>query len=231
MGILSRELIVNWNATHAPVKEALDRNEKHPFALLDTDKGWSHITFYRPGTPSEDVLFDIDRLEHIAKDSAFYLPGDVLSQHNKIVITATSEPGNHSAQIYGLGRFLAAYAKQYRNTKKYPDLGFYGKVGGIYDRPEKGRALIIYATSDEGLLKVLEAMEAILPTVRTKGVTLGHHLANGLSDIPRLLEGLGDSSYRRSGAELFRISDLKHFTMVLRQVRRDHSKYLFVQPR
>lgn len=230
MGFLSRELIVNWSDAHTPVKDALERNEKFPFTLLDTDKGWSHITFFRPGTPSEKVLFDVDRLEALAKHSSFYLPGDVVSQHNKIVVTATSDPGSHSAQIFGLCRFLAAYAKRYRNAKKYPELGFYGKVGGIYDRPEKGRALIIYSSSDERLLQVLEAIEAVLPAVKTAGVTLEHHLANGLSEIPRLLEGLGDSAYRTSGNELFRISDQKHFSMVLRQVREDHGKYLFVPP-
>ncbi len=226
---MRRELIINWNGAHENVKRAVEKDVRHPHevAELEPKKGWSYVTFFRPGTPSEAVLYDVDKLRMTATTNGFFLPREVISQHNKVVVTACSATANSSAQVFGLYKFLEAYGAKYRDMTRYPHHGFYGKFGGFYDRHEKGRVLAMYATNDDSLLEIISSIEQLLPTLKVKGVTFEYRLTNGLSAIPRMLHGFDDPSYRESGAEVYRICDPTQFSVLLEQARNDYSNYLF----
>ena len=227
---MRRGLLVNWHEEHLAVKDALAAKETDPAAVADTGKGWSYVTFFTPGTPHTSVLFDIDRLEELARASGFYLPAEVVGQHNKIVLSATSADASPSRQLFALGRLLEAYARKFGAKSKFPQYGFYGKMGGFFDRPEKGRVLVMYATSDAALLEI----EASLPELMAKhcvpGVTFSLHLSNGLSDIPRMLDGFDNPEYRRTGATHYRITDPGRFETLLTEARNDYHRYLFHRP-
>ncbi len=225
--LLQRELVINWHEAHAAVERAQEQRVQDPREVGETGKGWSYVTYFRRGTSPSSVLYDIDGLERLARENGFFLPGEVIAQHNKLVITATSDEHGSSGQLLGLLRALAAFAERHGDTRKHPRHGFYGKLGGIYERPEKGRVLALYSTGDEELLEIAAAFEQLLPGVRTRGVQLELRLANGLSHLPRMLDGFGHPAYLRSGAESFRITDPTQFGLLLEQARRDHSKYAF----
>ena len=212
------------------MREAVEQSVKNAVEVLDTGKGWSYVTFFRPGTKSETVLFDLDRLETMAKQNGLLLPWDVVAQHNKIVVTAHSDEHGASAQLFGLAKLLEAFAAKFGDTKKYPDHGFYGKLGGFYDWSEKGRVLVIYSDGDDRLLELLASLEELLTKFKVKGVRFELHLSNGLSSVPRLLDGFHDSTYRQSGANFFRITDPHQFQLLLDQARQDYFNYPFVQP-
>lgn len=227
IGILHRELAINWSEAHVALRRAVELKVKHPGEVLDTDKGWSYVTFFRPGTQGQSVLFDIDRLEALARDNGYFLPWEVVTQHNKIVITAHSEEYGPSAQLFGLHAFLEAYAAKFSNSKKYPEHGFYGKLGGFFDRPEKGRVLVIYSTSNDTLLTILGSVEELLPHLKVKGIRFEHDISNGLSNIPRMLDGFKDQKYRDSGTQYYRITNPNQFSMLLEQARNDYFHYPF----
>lgn len=225
--LLHRELVINWHRAHQAVEQAHEQRLHDARAVGETGQGWSYVTFFRRGTSPSSVLYDIDGLERLARENGYFLPSEVVAQHNKLVVTATSDELGHSGHLLGLVRVLAAFADRYGDTRKHPRHGFYGKLGGLYERPEKGRVLALYSTGDDELLEIAEAFELLLPTVRTRGVRLEARLANGLSHLPRMLDGFGQPAYRRSGAESFRITDPTQFNLLLEQARRDHSKYVF----
>ena len=154
------------------------------------------------------------------------IPGEVVLQHNKVVITASS-PGGPSASLLGLTMFLEAYAKRFADQDKFPDHGFYGKLGGFYDRAEKGRVLAIYGRGDDALLAVYEGIEAVMADLHVRGVRFDVRLSNGLSAIPRLLQGFDDPELRKAGVTHYRIVDPNGFSVLLDQARADHPKYLF----
>ncbi len=227
---MRRGLLVNWHEEHLAVRDALEAKEHDPATTGDTGRGWSYVTFFTPGTPHRSVLFDIDKLEELARSSGFYLPAEVIGQHNKIVLSALSADPNPSRQLFGLGSLLQNYAKTFDEKRKYPHHGFYGKMGGFFERPEKGRVLVIYATSDEALLEIEASLQQLLPNLKIPGVTFSLHLSNGLSDIPRMLDGFNDPDYRRTGATHYRITDPGRFETLLTQARSDYHRYLFQRP-
>lgn len=224
---MRRELIVNWGECHLKLKEALELGVKSPMEVMDTDKGWSYLTFFRPGTAPSKVLFDIDDLEHIAQQNGYFLPWETVSTHNKVVVTAFSDIPNPSAQLFGLYKLLEVYSDLFANSVKHPEYSFYGKLGGCYDRPEKGRVLVIYSTSDESLLYIEEAIKEIVGKMKLRGIEYQTRLANGLSDIPRMLQGFDDPVYRNSGTSMYRITDPARFTILLEQARHDYDHYMF----
>lgn len=226
---MRRELVVNWAEAHLNVKRALEEKIKSPFEILDTDKGWSYVTFYEVTADPSSVLYNLNRLEKAATENGYFLPWDIMREHNKVVVTATADLPSPSAQLYGLHALLEAYEDLYNNTNKFPLHGFYGKMGGFYDRPEKGRVLVMYAPCDEALLEVMGAVETLLPKVKVPGVRFEMHLANGLSAIPRLLQGFDDPEYRQSGSPYYRITDPNKFAMLLDQARNDYHKYMFMR--
>lgn len=225
---MKRRLILNWSEEHKGVRDAIEAKAEAPWELPETGKGWTYVTFCPPGTDPQRVLFDIDRLEAVAKDNGYHLPAEVVAQHNKLVVTAVAD--TPSAQLFGLVRLLEAYAAAHADTGRNPHHAFYGKVGGQYDRLEKGRVLAIYARDDESLLAISEAMEALIARVRVPGVQFKTRLANGLSAMPRMLQGFDDPTYRGSGVTIFRITDPNRFAVLLDQARADYPNYPFTDP-
>jgi hypothetical protein len=225
---MKRQMILNWNEAHHGVNQAIEAKVESPWDLPDTGKGWTYVTFCPPGTDPQGVLFDIDQLEELAKNNGYHLSADVVAQHNKLVVTAIAD--SPSSQLFGLVRLLEAYGKRYADTSKHPDHTFYGKLGGQYDRAEKGRVLAIYARDDEALLAISEAFEALVETVVVPGVTFTTRLANGLSAMPRMLHGFDDPTYRGSGVTVFRITDPTRFEVLLDQARADYPNYQFTPP-
>jgi hypothetical protein len=224
---MRRDLVINWAKCHEALKLALNNGVKSPFEVMDTDKGWSYVTFFQPGTTPSRVLFNIDNLEDTAQSNGFFLPWEVVATHNKVVVTAVSELPSPSAQLFGLHRVMEAYAALYANPSKHPQHSFYGKLGGCYDRPEKGRVLVIYSTGDDALLQIEESLQGLLPKLGVRGVEFSIRLANGLSDIPRMLQGFDDPLYRSSGTNMYRITDPAKFSVLLNQARHDYAHYLF----
>ncbi len=224
---MRRELVVNWSEEHWNIKAEIERKTENPFEVGDTGKGWSYVTFFSHGTTPSGVLFDLERLETVALDNGYFLPWEVLSQHNKLVVTAHTDMAGPSAQLFSLYMLLEAYASRFDSVKKFPELGFYGKMGGFFERPEKGRVLCIYGTSDDSLLLISEAMENLLKKWSLKGVRFDCHLSNGLSDIPRMLDGFNDPDYRAAGVNYFRITDPNRFAGLIEQARRDYGNYMF----
>jgi hypothetical protein len=145
------------------------------------------------------------------------------------VVTAVAD--TPSAQLFGLVRLLEAFAAAYADTGKHRDHSFYGKLGGQYERSEKGRVLAVYARGDETLLSISEAFEALFEKVRVPGVQFHARLANGLSAMPRMLHGFDDPTYRGSGVTIFRISDPNRFSVLLDQARADYPNYRFAPVR
>lgn len=228
--MMRRELVINWNEAHYNVRDALGEKIRDPHTIGPVEKGWSYVTFFRPGTRGRAVLFDVDRLELIANDNGYFLPREVVTQHNKLVVTAYCEASHGSVQLYALAKLLELYAAKYASEKKHPNHGFYGKLGGIYDRAEKGRVLAIYAESDDKLLEIVSSVEQMLTQVKVPGARLEYHLANGLSAIPRLLQGFDDPHYLQSGTPFHRIADPRQFSVLLEQARGDYDHYLFSTP-
>ncbi|MBM4370515.1 MAG: hypothetical protein FJ098_02625, partial [Deltaproteobacteria bacterium] len=198
--------------------------------LADTGPGWSYVTFYPLGTRSDQVLFDLSRLAATAEDLGFFLPDEVISQHNKIVVTAISGEPRSSLQLYALAKLLLAYGARHANPRSNPRLGWYGKFGGIYSRPEKGRVLVIYAENDDCLLEIEAALQDLVPECRVPGVAFELRLGNGLSDLPRMLKGYHDPEYRDAGVLHFKITDPHRFSTLVDQARVDYGNYLFEKP-
>ncbi len=228
---MRRELIINWSEVHDSVRRELDKPKPDALDVGDSGKGWSYVTFFRPGTHRENVLFDVNGLEQTAQKNGYFLPWDIISQHNKLVINAFSNVGNGpSVALLALVKLLEEYAKKFNHPLNFPHHGFYGKLGGIFERPEKGRVMALYATSDDDLLLIEESLQEVVKSMKLKWASFDLHLSNGLSDIPRMLDGYDDPEYRETGATHFRITDPARFQSLLDQARRDYGHYLFTSP-
>jgi hypothetical protein len=224
---MKRTLLFNWHPNHEALQRAIADGVKEPREVMETGKGWTYVTFVKPGTRASEVLFDVDRLDRLARAHGYYLPREVVARHNKVVVTARSSELGPSAQLFALVRFLEAFAKRHADPARHPVQGFYGKLGGSFDRRHKGRVLVMYGEGDEALLEIYAGAEAVLPECAVPGVELTVSLANGLSALPRLLTGFDDPKYRGSGATLFKIRDPGRFATVLDEARQDHDKYIF----
>lgn len=221
-----RRLLINWSGTHDDLKRLIEQNKPYGQEIAD-GKGWSYLTFLSKEIRARNILFDIDRLLMTARDNNYYLPHEVIMQHNKVVVTAYPDGEAPASPLAGLYLLVSSYMKRYGEVRKYPVHGFYGKFGGIYERPEKGRVLAIYTGNDDALLHVYEAIEALIPEMPLKGVRLEQRVANGLSAIPRMLYGFDDPGYRHSGAGHYKITDPSQFTVLLNQARYDYDSYPF----
>ncbi len=226
---MTRQMILNWCEAHSNLKQAIENNVTQPFDVMDTGKGWTYVTFLKPGAVASDILFDVSRLEQVARDNGFFLSADVVGQHNKVVLSSSGDGLGSSAQLFALVTFLKEYATRYADAKRFPDHWFYGKLGGIYDRPEKGRVLAMYSKNDDSLLEIYQSVEALAKELSTKGFHFSVRLSNGLSAIPRMLHGFDDPEYRRSGATHYRITDPVRFENLIAQAREDYSRYLFTK--
>ena len=229
---MRRETIINWHTGHEAIKPVIDAGTrvKDPHELAEVGPGWSYVTFFPLGTTADTVLFDLSKLADTAEELGYFLPDEVVAEHNKIVVTATSVVQSPAHQLFGLLKLVEEFGKRFSDPKKHPRLGYYGKIGGIYSRPEKGRVLVLYAEDDESLLEIEAALQEMIIEFRVRGVEFELRLGNGLSDLPRLLKGYGEPEYRQAGVHHFKITDPQRFETLVNQARVDYSHYLFEAP-
>ncbi len=223
-----RRLLFNWCSAHDELKQSVE-NGGNPGedSEIGNHRGWTYFTFLSGDAREQQMIFDVSHILRLAQDNSYHLPEEVVAEHNKIVLTASPENGHRVSLLPQLYEILASYATQFDDATRYPSHGLYGKFGGIYTRPEKGRVLALYSSNDEALLEIFEALEKLVAQVRPDGFTLGLHLSNGLSVLPRMLHGYDDPKYRRSGVKDYRIIDPARFEVLLEQAQRDHHMYLF----
>ncbi len=221
-----RRLLINWSETHDDLKRLIENNELYGGAI-ENNKGWSYVTFLHEEVQASNILYDVNRLMELAKDNSYYLPREVVVQHNKVVVTAYPDNESPASPLVGLYHLLSSYVNRFIDARQYPFHGFYGKLGGIYERPEKGRVLAIYSENDDALLDIHESIEKLIAKASPEGIRFNLRFSNGLSAIPRMLHGFDDPDYRRSGARHYKITDPDLFTVLLNQARHDYARYPF----
>jgi hypothetical protein len=194
---------------------------------IENSRGWSYVTFYPEEVQANKILYDVNRLRELALDNRYYLPYEVIAQHNKVVVTAFPDGESPISPLIGLYQLISSYVGRFVDSGRYPTHGFYGKIGGIYERPEKGRVLAIYSENDEALLTIFASLEELINEFSLQGVRFELRFSNGLSALPRMLYGFDDPGYRRSGARHYKITDPELFTAVLNQAKLDYSSYPF----
>lgn len=222
-----RKLLINWCKAHAMLKQWADEDCPDDGSGLDNRKGWTYLTFFSPGTQGQEVLFDIEAIVRIARENGYYLPREVVAQHNKVVLTVLPESGASLSPLPQLYALITALTGRYGDTQRYPRHSFYGKFGGIYDRPEKGRVLALYSRDDEALLALYDSLSELLARGPIAGVRCDVRLSNGLSALPRMLAGFDDPAYRHAGVTHYRIQDPDRFAVLLEQARQDYRMYCF----
>ncbi|MBI4632809.1 MAG: hypothetical protein HY742_02815 [Deltaproteobacteria bacterium] len=221
-----RRLLINWSNTHRDLKWLIENNEPYE-SKIGNNKGWSYITFFPKDVRANKMLYDINRLLEVAKDNSYYLPREVVIQHNKVVLTAYPDGKSLISPLVGLYHLVTSYVDQFSDIRKYPAHGFYGKLGGIYERPEKGRVLALYSRNDNALLDIYESLDHLISEAALEGIQFKLRFSNGLSAIPRMLHGFDDPEYNRSGGGHYKITDPDRFTVLLNQARHDYERYPF----
>ncbi len=224
---MTRRLVLNWSRTHRNLEEAVGKENLDPSEIGDVGKGWTYVTFFPPRTEPGSVLFNLEHVKLLAQENAFFLPREVVIEHNKVVITASSGEENPVFPLLALYRLLEIYAARYNDPAAYPNHGFYGKFGGVFERSEKGRVLVMYSGDDDALADIYESVEKLVTEIPVAGIKFGVHLSNGLSALPRMLHGFDDPQYRKGGTTHYRIVDPSRFLVLLEQAKKDYSKYLF----
>lgn len=227
MGTEKRRLLFNWCEAHGDLRRLHESGEPVEAGAIGNDRGWTYLTFYPRGTRSTEVLYDVNRVRKLAEDNGYYLPHEVVSQYNKIVMAAHADEGNAGSPLTPLYALLTAYAARFADVRRFPRQGFYGKFGGSYERPEKGRVCALYSRDDDSLLAISESLQQLVNESRFPGFRIELGFSNGLSVIPRLLSGFADPEYRQSGATHHRIVDPARFSLLLDQAGRDYARYRF----
>lgn len=222
-----RKLILNWCPAHEDLKRSVEESRLSDGIELGNGRGWTYLTFFPKGTNAREVLYDIDQLWRLARENHYYLPHEVIAQHNKVVLTAYSDCDPPASPLLGIFSRVAMFTSLFDNPHRYPAHGVYGKFGGIYERPEKGRVLAIYSRSADALLTIYESLERLVSEIRVEGFRFELGFSNGLSAIPRMLEGFGDPEYRHAGARHYHIADPDRFATLLDQARKDYEQYRF----
>ncbi len=223
----NRRLLLNWCNAHGELKRLVESGHLDSEREIGNGKGWTYLTFFPKGTRTQEMLYDIGKILRLAQNNRYYLPGDVVTQHNKIVLTAYPEgrrPASIVAELYFIVR---SFADRFADTRRYPSHAFYGKLGEIYERPEKGRVLALYSRNDDALLEIYESLEVFISEIPVKGFVLDLRISNGLSALPRMLHGFDDPEYRRSGTKDYRITDPARFKILLERAQQDYDLYLF----
>jgi hypothetical protein len=224
---MTRRLVLNWNKAHKSLEEAVKKEVTDPAEIGEVAKGWTYVTFFPPRTEPGAVLFNLEHVKLLAQENAFFLPREVVIEHNKVVISASSPEENPVFPLLALYRLLETYAGRFADPGAYPKHGFYGKFGGVFDRPEKGRVLVMYSGDDDALADIYESVEKVVAETSTEGIRYGVHLSNGLSALPRMLHGFDDPQYKKGGTTHYRIVDPSRFLVLLEQAKKDYSRYLF----
>lgn len=229
---MRRKIIINWSESHSRLKEATENDVVEPGMVGATEKGWSYVTFCTSGCKPETVLYNIDKIKSIARDNGFYLPGDVVRQHNKVLVIAHSADHEPSHQLFGLWKFMMEFERRFNSTDDFPLHSFFGKFGGNFDRSEKGRVLALYSNGgDDALMAIYESCEHLAAQMRVPGVSFEVGVSAGLSAIPRLLAGFDDPEYRATGADYYRINNPSEFEELLQTAKDDFPKYIFSRPK
>jgi hypothetical protein len=224
-----RKLLLNWCDAHGDLKQLVENEMLDNRMEIGYESGWTYVTFFPQGTDIKDMLYDVDHIQRLARENGYYLPREIVVQHNKVVLTAYPEEAAPVSPLAWLYFILISFATRFDDAKRYPSHGFYGKFGGIYERQEKGRVLAVYSSDDDALLDIYESLEKIVSEIRVKGLRFEIRVSNGLSAIPRMLHGFDDPEYRRSGARHCRISDPDQFAVLLDQARQDYDRYRLVE--
>ncbi len=227
MGMRKRKLLFNWCAAHDDLKQWIENSRPDDGGEIGNGIGWTYVTFFPRGTKENEALYDIDQILKLARDNNYYLPHEVVVQHNKIVLTVYQEGAPPVSPLVGIFPLVASFAAQFDDAQRYPAHEFYGKFGGIYERPEKGRVLALYSRNDDALLVIYESLARLISEIPVKGCRFDLSFSNGLSAIPRMLHGFADPEYRHSGAKHYRITDPARFAVLLDQARKDHAMYRF----
>jgi len=222
-----RMLLLNWCNAHGELKRLVESGHPDEEIEIGNGRGWTYVTFFPKGTREQEMLYDIGQILRLAQDNSYYLPRDVVTQHNKIVLTAYPEGTRPASLLAELYFIVASFAVKFDDAMRYPLHGFYGKFGGIYERPEKGRVLALYSRNDDALLEIYESLEKFISEIPVKGFSLDLRFSNGLSALPRMLHGFDDPEYRCSGTKDYRITDPARFKILLEQAQQDHDMYLF----
>jgi len=222
-----RRLVLNWSPAHEELKRSVEERRSPEELTPAIGQGWTYLTFCPKGTSAEEVLYDIDQLGVLARQNHYHLPHEVVSQHNKVVLTAYSDGGSSLPPIWGIFTLLSMFAARFADMRRYTAHGIYGKFGGVYERPEKGRVLAIYSRNADALLTIYESLEKILSETRIEGFRFELNFSNGLSAIPRMLDGFDNPEYRQSGTRHYRIADPARFMALLDQARKDYEMYRF----
>jgi hypothetical protein len=220
-----RRLLLNWCAAHGELKRLVERGYPDDGMEIGNGSGWTYLTFFPEGTKERDILYDIDRILILARNNNYHLPRDIVTQHNKIVLTAYPEGASKASLLAELYFVAASFAVRFSDVRQYPSYGFYGKFGGIYERPEKGRVLAVYSKNDDSLLTIYESLEKLVSEIPAHGFRFDLRFSNGLSALPRMLRGFDDPDYRRAGAKDYRITDSARFAILLEQARQDYEMY------
>jgi hypothetical protein len=223
----NRKLILNWCPAHDDLKRSVEEGEPGNGYELGNGQGWTYLTFFPKGTNPKEVLYDIDEIRTVARENHYHLPFEIVAQHNKVVLTAYSDGEPPISPLPAIFAQVAMFAQRFNDTLRYPAHGIYGKFGGIYERPEKGRVLAIYSRSDEALLSIYESLERLISEIHLEGFRFELSFSNGLSAIPRMLDGFDDPEYRHTGNRYFRITDPNQFALLLDQARKDFKMYRF----
>ena len=229
MGTIKRKLLLHWCDAHDDLKQRVENDALDSGEEIGNESGWTYITFVSNASDIKDMLYDVDHIQKLAKENGYYLPREMVVQHNKVVLTAYPDEAVSGSPLAGLYCIVMAFATRFDDARRYPSHSFYGKFGGIYERHEKGRVLAIYAKNDDALLDIYESLEKIISETHMEGLRFDLRFSNGLSAIPRMLYGFDDSEYLRSGAKHYRISDPEQFAVLLDQARRDHDRYRLVE--
>lgn len=224
---MRRKLMINWGKAHERLREALADGIDDSRQVGVTEKGWSYVTFVTSNCGAEEVLYDVDQLDLTAQENGYYLPREMVTQHSKVIISAKATDNEPSVALFGLVKFLEEFERRFDNGDEFPQHGFYGKIGGEFDRPEKGRVLVMYGQGEDALAEIFDSAVVMSDEFRVPGVRFDVDLSNSLSEIPRLLDGFDDPDYLKSGATHFRITDPHRFKRVLEDVRLDQPNYLF----
>jgi hypothetical protein len=225
-----RRLLLNWCTAHSELKRLIESGSPDDPIEIVNSKGWTYLTFFPKGTQERDILYDIDQIRILARNNHYHLSREIIMQHNKIVLTAYPESAPPSSLLPELYSLVASFSLRFSDTQRYPSHGFYGKFGGIYERPEKGRVLAVYSQNDDALLAIYESLEMLVSEIHAKGLRFDLRFSNGLSALPRMLHGFDDPDYSRSGAKDYKITDSARFAILLEQAKQDYGKYLFDHP-
>jgi hypothetical protein len=214
-------------AAHDELKRLVESGFPDDGIEIGNGRGWTYLTFFPKGIREQDILYDIDQILILARNNHYHLSREVITQHNKIVLTAYPEGASQASLLTKLYSLVASFAIRFSDTLQYPSHGFYGKFGGIYERPEKGRVLAVYSQNDDALLSIYESLERLVSEIPANGLRFDLRFSNGLSALPRMLHGFDDPDYHRSGAKDYRITDSARFAILLEQAKQDYEKYLF----